>query len=71
MENGYTKPTNAQDIVGFTQFQRYELKENWENDSKDLLFIQQAMHDIIFRRLFVTKKSKESWDVLQQDIRDI
>jgi hypothetical protein len=28
MENGYTKPTNAQDIVGFTQVQRYELREN-------------------------------------------
>jgi hypothetical protein len=67
VENGYTEPVDAQAIVGLTQVQRDQLRENRKKkDSKALFFIQQAVHDSIFPRLVATTKSKEAWDVLQQ-----
>jgi hypothetical protein len=66
VENSYREQTHAQDIVGLTQVQRDQLRENRKKNSKALFFIQQAMHDSIFPILDATTKSKEAWDVLQQ-----
>lgn len=41
------------------------LKENRKRDSKELFFIQQAMHKTIFSRIGAATMSKEAWIILQ------
>ncbi|XP_020687907.1 uncharacterized protein LOC110103503, partial [Dendrobium catenatum] len=43
--------------------------DNKKTDSKALFFIQQAMDDSVFSRIFMAETSKKAWDILEKEFQ--
>ena len=48
-----------------TQAEKYLLKSNRKKDSKSLFYLYQAIHESVFLRIAVAKRSKDACDTLQ------
>ncbi|CAL5322135.1 nuclear pore complex protein NUP1-like isoform X2 [Camellia sinensis] len=66
VQNGYDEPDSTTTL---TSAQEQQLEETRKNDAKALFFIQQALSDELFPRIIEVKKSKEAWDILQQEFQ--
>ena len=49
--------------------EKVKLKEDRKQDSKALFLIQQGVAESIFSRIISATKSKEAWDLLQQEFQ--
>ena len=65
MEYGFQEPADVATYNALTQVERNLLRYNKKKDSKALLYIFQAVHEIIFSRFVVATKSKKARDTLQ------
>jgi hypothetical protein len=59
------EPRDNEAYNALTQAENYSLKDQRKKDGKTIFYIHQAMHESILPRVASTKKSKESWDILQ------
>ncbi|GMP43926.1 hypothetical protein CsSME_00013096 [Camellia sinensis var. sinensis] len=66
VQNGYDEPNSTTTL---TSAQEQQLEETRKKDAKALFFIQQALSDELFPRIIEAKKSKEAWDILQQEFQ--
>ena len=60
VENGFLDPANATTYNALAQAKKDLLRDNKKKDSKDFLYIFQAVHETIFPRIAVATKSKQT-----------
>ena len=65
VEDGLEEPTDEQAYNALTQEDKDLLKSNRNKDSKALFYLYQAVHESLFPRIAVAKRSKDAWNTLQ------
>ena len=65
VEDGFEEPTDENEFDDLTQADKELLKRNKKNDSRALYFLYQAVHESVFPRIAVAKRSKEAWKNLK------
>ena len=60
VEDGYEETTDSNEYNALTQAENDLLKSNKKKDSKSLYYLYQVVHESIFLRIAVAKKSKEA-----------
>ena len=65
VEDGLEEPANEQAFNALKQTKKDLMKSNRNKDSKSLFYLYQEVHENIFPRISVAKKSKDAWDTLQ------
>jgi len=65
VEDGFEEPADENEFNNLTQAEKDLLKSNKKKDSKSLYFLYQAVHENVFPRIAVAKRSKEAWETLK------
>eukprot|EP00253_Pinus_taeda_P009201 PITA_09201 len=65
VEYGFEELAEENEFNRLTQAEKDLLKSNRKKDSKALVFLYQAVHEIVFPRIAATKTSKEAWKTLK------
>ena len=64
VEDGLEEPADENAFDALTQAEKDLLKSNRKKDSKSLFYLYQAVHESVFPRIAVAKRSKDAWDTL-------
>ena len=66
VHKGYTTYATGHTL---TNVEKVQLKEDQKQDARALFLIQQGVAESIFSRIISATKSKEAWDLLQQEFQ--
>ena len=64
VEDGFEEPVDENAFNDLAQAEKDFLKRNRKNDSKALFYLYQAVHESVFPRIAVAKRSKDAWYTL-------